>query len=108
MWYECQWDNSQSKSQFIKVNHFRSKYGLQHGALAHNEQQAIKGPKMTSVKPFKWDNGLIHIKNEKWENTYEPHQETKTTEHQIHDLGQVQTIPEGLNVFFPLLFETIV
>ena len=22
----------------------RSKYGLQHGALAHTEQQAIKGP----------------------------------------------------------------
>ena len=28
-------------------------YGLQHGALAHTEQQAIKGPKITSVKPFK-------------------------------------------------------
>ena len=27
-------------------------YGLQHGALAHTEQQAIKGPKITSVKPF--------------------------------------------------------
>ena len=27
-------------------------YGLQHGALAHNEQQAKKGPKITSVKPF--------------------------------------------------------
>ena len=26
---------SPSKSQFIKVNHYRSKYGLQHGALAH-------------------------------------------------------------------------
>ena len=25
-------------------------YGLQHGALAHTEQQAIKGPKITSVK----------------------------------------------------------
>ena len=30
-------------------------YGLQHGALAHTEQQAIKGPKITSVKPFKRD-----------------------------------------------------
>ena len=29
-------------------------YCLQHGALAHSEQQAIKGPKITSVKPFKW------------------------------------------------------
>ena len=28
-------------------------YGLQHGALAHTEQQAIKDPKKTSVKPFK-------------------------------------------------------
>ena len=31
-------------------------YGLQHGALAHTEQQAIKGPKVTSVKPFKREN----------------------------------------------------
>ena len=28
-------------------------YGIQQGALAHREQQAIKGPKITSVKPFK-------------------------------------------------------
>ena len=28
-------------------------YGLQHRALAHIEQQAIKGPKITSVKPIK-------------------------------------------------------
>ena len=31
-------------------------YGLQHGALAHTEQKAIKGPKITSVKPFKREN----------------------------------------------------
>ena len=31
-------------------------YGLQHRALAHAEQQAIKGPKITSVKPFKREN----------------------------------------------------
>ena len=31
-------------------------YGLQHGALAHTKQQAIKGPKITSVKPFKREN----------------------------------------------------
>ena len=31
-------------------------YGLQHGALIHTEQQAIKGPKITSVKPFKREN----------------------------------------------------
>ena len=46
-------------------------YGLQHGALAHTEQQAIKGPKITSVKPFKRENqrsNLIKIlKNEKRE-----------------------------------------
>ena len=40
MWYECKWDNSPSKSQFIKVNHYyhdyivySSKYGLQHRAM---------------------------------------------------------------------------
>ena len=38
------------------MNHYRSVYGLQHGALAHTEQQAIKGPKITSVKPFKREN----------------------------------------------------
>ena len=31
-------------------------YGLQHEALAHTKQQAIKGPKITSVKPFKLEN----------------------------------------------------
>ena len=31
-------------------------YGLRHGALAHTEQQAIKGPKITSVLPFKREN----------------------------------------------------
>ena len=30
--------------------------GLQHGALALIEQQAIKGSKITSVKPFKREN----------------------------------------------------
>ena len=31
-------------------------YGLQHGALSHTEQQAIKGPKITSLNPFKREN----------------------------------------------------
>ena len=53
MWYEFQWDNSPSKSQLVKVNHYRSKYFFNHGDLAHTEQQTIKGPEMTSVKPFK-------------------------------------------------------
>ena len=42
-------------------------YGLQHGALAHTEQQAIKGPKITSVKPFKRENqrSNLYKQNEK-------------------------------------------
>ena len=41
-------------------------YGLQHEALAHTEQQAIKGPKITSVKPFKRENQRCYpYKNEK-------------------------------------------
>ena len=31
-------------------------YGLHHGALAHTEHEAIKGPKITSVKSFKREN----------------------------------------------------
>ena len=41
MWYGYQWVHSPSKSQFVKVNHYRSKYGLLHRALAHTEQQAM-------------------------------------------------------------------
>ena len=37
-------------------------YGLQHRALVHTEQHAIKGPKITSVKPFKQEN--------QWSNLY--------------------------------------
>ena len=45
-----------------------SLYGLQHGALAHTKQQAIKGPKITSVKPLKRDNQRSNLyKNEKRE-----------------------------------------
>ena len=43
-------------------------YGLQHGVLAHTEQQAIKGPKITSVKLFKRENqrsNLYKIKKKK-------------------------------------------
>ena len=43
-------------------------YGLQHGALAHTEQKAIKGPKITSVKPLKRENQRSNLyKNEKRE-----------------------------------------
>ena len=68
-------------------------YGLQHGALAHTEQQAIKGPITTSVKPFKWENqrSKLYKKRE----TYKLHKQTTTTVHQIPDLGQVQTFAAG-------------
>ena len=36
-------------------------YGLQHGAVAHTEQQAIKGPKTTSEKQFKRENQRFNI-----------------------------------------------
>ena len=46
-------------------------YGIQHRALAHTEQQAIKAPKITSVKPFKRENQRSNLykkrKNEKRE-----------------------------------------
>ena len=37
-------------------------------------------------------------------NTYEPYQQTTTTEHQVHDLGQVQTNAADLNVYVFHLF----
>ena len=43
-------------------------YGLQYGVLAHTEQQAIKDPKITSVKPFKRENQRSYLfENEKRE-----------------------------------------
>ena len=60
-------------------------YGLQHGALAHTEQQAIKGSKITSVKPFKRENqrsNLYKIKQRETRNTYKLHKQTTTTIHQ--------------------------
>ena len=36
-------------------------YGLQHRALAYTEQEAIKGPKITSVKPFKLENQRFNL-----------------------------------------------
>ena len=62
-------------------------FGLQHGALAHTEQQAIKGPKITSVKPFKRENQRSNLyKIKKTRNTYKLHKQTTTTVHQIPDL----------------------
>ena len=51
----------------LKVNNYRSKYGHQHGALAHTEQQAIKAPAKKTILNHsnRKTNGLILIKNEK-------------------------------------------
>ena len=74
-----------------KVNHYRSIYGLQHGALAHTEQQAIKGLKISSIKPFKRENQRSNLykikKKRKTRNTYKLYKHTTTTVHQIPDLG---------------------
>ena len=73
--------------------------GLQHGALAHTEQQAIKSPTITSVKPFKRKNQRSNLyKKREMRNTYKLHKQTTTTVHHIPDLGQVQTFAAGLNV----------
>ena len=65
-------------------------YGLQHGTLAHTEQQAIKGPKITRrVKPFKRENQQSNLyKKRETKNTYKLHKQTATTVHQIpvHDV----------------------
>ena len=47
----------------------------------------MKGPKMTSVKPFIWKNQLSLSLKKQTRNTYEPHQQMTTTEHQVPDLG---------------------
>ena len=41
---------------------------------------------MTSVKPFKWKNQWSNLYKKKQEikNTYEPHQQPTTAEHQVH------------------------
>ena len=59
-------------------------YGLQHGALALIEQQAIKGPNITSVKPFNRENQWskqIYITNEKRETRINLNKQTTTTVH---------------------------
>ena len=65
-------------------------HGLQHGALVHTEQYTIKGPKNTSVKPFKRENQRSNLyKKRETRNTYKLHKQTTTTVHQIPDLGHV-------------------
>ena len=34
-------------------------YGLQHGALAHTEQRAIKGPKITKCKTIQMEKTTV-------------------------------------------------
>lgn len=58
MWYA---PNSPFKSQLIKVKQLRSKYALQHGAVAPIEHQVIKGPKMTGVQTLKQENQRSNI-----------------------------------------------
>ena len=65
-------------------------YGLQHGALAHTEQKAIKGPKITSVKSLKRENKRSNLYKKR--ETRNTHKQTTTTVYQIPDLGQVQTL----------------
>ena len=79
-----------------KANHYRSKYGFQHGDLAHKEQRAIKAPKTSSVKPFKRENqqSNLYKKREK-RNNYKPHQQTTNTEHKIPDLGHMKHVSIG-------------
>ena len=62
---------------------YRSMCCLQYRALAHTEQQAIKGPKITSVKPFKRENQRSNLYKKKREtrNTYKLHKQTTTTVH---------------------------
>ena len=67
--------------------------------MAHTEQKAIKGPTITSVKPFTRENQRSNLyKKRETKNTYKLHKQTTTTVHQIPDLGQVQTFAAGLNV----------
>ena len=74
-------------------------YGLQHGTLAHTEQQPINGPKITSIKPFKRETQRSNLyKKRETRNTYKLHKQTTTTVHQIPNLKQVQTFAAGLNV----------
>ena len=54
---------------------------------------------MTNVKQFKQENKRSYLsKKREPRNTYEPHQQTTTTEQQAPDLGQVHSNAAGLNV----------
>ena len=58
---------------------------------------------MTGVKTFERVNkqSNLYVKQEP-RNTYEPHQQFN--EHQVPDLGQVQTIAAGLNILTVSIF----
>ena len=67
-------------------------YGLQHGALAHTEQQAIKGPKITSVKPFKRENQRSNLYKIKKKKRYQSSNEVDVRNYmQLHGLQQGET-----------------
>lgn len=53
---------------------YSSKHGFQHEALAHAEQQAIKGHQNDECNTTK--TGLFYIKKREMSNTYEPHLDT--------------------------------
>lgn len=63
--YEFQWENSPWKSQFIKVDNYRLRYGLQHGLLAHTEQHVITCAPLFSPKT-NYCTYIGHIKMKKW------------------------------------------
>ena len=72
--------------QFVKVNHYGSKYCIQYVAFAATGQQAINGPKITSVKQFEQGNQRSNLYTQtKWEtrNTYVQHQQTTTTKQHV-------------------------
>ena len=59
---------------------------------------------MTSVKQFKQENQRHNIYKKKrvTRNTYEPHQQTTTTEQQAPNIGQVEINVAGLNIHVSL------
>lgn len=80
-WYECQWDTYPFQSQCINSQLYRPKYNIQHWALARTQQQAITGPKLTSLKKIQtWKSTLLSIQNnmKKW-NIYKSHPQLTTT-----------------------------
>ena len=85
-----------SKSQFVKEN--QSTVFTTESWLTSNT--GYKGPSnIIFLKPFKRESQRSNLyKKRETKNTYEPHQQMTTTEHQMPDLGRVQTNAADLNV----------